>query len=144
MLWAGLTYSGHPLGCAAGVAALKAYKEEGLIENSKRLGVLQLQLMKEIMERHPSVGEARSIGLFGAFEFVKNRETREMLVAWNSATAGPLSKVKEFCWSRGLSVQFRWNTLMVAPPLVINETELRQGLGIIDEALAIADAAAKG
>lgn len=143
MLWAGLTYSGHPLACAAGVAAIKAYKEEGLIENSKRLGVLQLQLMKEIMGRHPSVGEARSIGLFGAFEFVKNRETREMLVPWNSVAAGVLSKVQDFCWSRGLSVQFRWNTLMVAPPLVVIETELRQGLGIIDEALAIADAAAK-
>ena len=142
MLWCGLTYSGHPLACAAGVATLWAYQEEGLIENSRRLGEIALAEMRAIMSRHPSVGDVRGKGLFAAFELVKNRETREMLVPWNSPGLGVMADVRRYLLSRGLSTNIRWNILMVAPPLVITEAELRQGLAIIDEALAIADRAA--
>ncbi len=140
MLPVGCTYSGHPLACAAGVASINVMRDEGLIENAQRLGALQLELMKDIMKRHPSVGDVRSIGLFGCFEMVKNRETREMLVPWNSKGLGPvMSKLRDYLMSRGLNSGFRWNTFKVAPPLIVTESELRQGLAIIDEALQIAD-----
>ena len=142
-LWAGLTYSGHPLACAVGVAALNVYKEDKIIEHVQELGVLQTELMGDMMKRHPSIGEVRNIGLFGSFELVKDRETREMLVPWNSPSSGVMGKVRDFLMSKGLFTQFRWNTLLAAPPLIITEAELRQGMAIIDEALAITDEAAK-
>jgi taurine--2-oxoglutarate transaminase len=130
MLYCGLTYSGHPLSCAAGVATLQVYHDEGLIENANRLGVVLGEQLEEIKSRHPSVGDVRYIGLFAAIELVKDRETKEPL------PAGPLAKL---CRERGLSTFFPANLIFVAPPLCITETELRDGLKIIDEVLESAD-----
>ncbi len=132
MLYCGLTYSGHPLACAAGVATLEVYREEGLIENARRLGMVLGEQLVELKARHPAVGDVRSIGLFAAIELVKDRQTKEPL------PAAPLAKP---CRERGLSTFFPANLIFVAPPLCINDTELRDGLAILDEVLAIADQA---
>ncbi|MEZ5101372.1 MAG: aminotransferase class III-fold pyridoxal phosphate-dependent enzyme [Thermoleophilia bacterium] len=137
----GLTYSGHPLACAAGVASVKAFHEEGIVENAAAMGeVLAVELPK-LMAKHPSVGEVRGKGLFWGVELVKDRETREMLVPFNAAgdAAAPVARMMKAAMERGLYLMIHWNVIMVCPPLVITEDELRQGLAVLDEVLAIAD-----
>jgi taurine--2-oxoglutarate transaminase len=130
MLSCGLTYSAHTLACAVGIAALQVYQEEGLIENSARLGKVLGACLEDMKARHPSVGDVRYIGLFSAIELVKNRATKEPL------QAAPLAKVLR---DRGLSTLTPANLISITPPLTITETELREGLKIIDEVLDIAD-----
>jgi taurine---2-oxoglutarate transaminase len=142
MFWGGLTYSGHPLACAAGIANMKVYEEEGLIENSARLGSVLLSELKTVAEKHPSVGDVRGQGLFCGIELVKNKETKEPLTRWNSPIAGIAADLSKELMSLGAYVYCRWNMIFVTPPLVINEEELRYGVSLIDKALAIADAAA--
>ena len=130
MLSCGLTYSSHPLACAAGVATLEVYQEEGLIENAARLGQVLGQRLEEIKARHPSVGDVRYIGLFSAIELVKDRATKEPLAS---------AILSQTLRDRGLSTLLLGNLVTVSPPLCISETELQAGLQIIDESLDIAD-----
>jgi taurine--2-oxoglutarate transaminase len=130
MLSCGLTYSSHTLACAVGIAALQVYQEEGLVENSARLGQVLGACLEDMKARHPSVGDVRYIGLFSAIELVKNRATKEPL------QAAPLARLLR---DRGLSTLTPANLLTITPPLCITETELRDGLRIIDEVLDIAD-----
>jgi taurine---2-oxoglutarate transaminase len=130
MLSAGLTYSAHPLACAAGIAALRVYEEERLIENSAKLGRVLAGQLQELKSRHRSVGDVRSIGLFAGIELVKDRTTKEPL------TSGFLAKA---CRERGLSTFFPSNLVFVAPPLCITEAELSNAMRILDEVLEIAD-----
>jgi taurine--2-oxoglutarate transaminase len=132
MLYCGLTYSGHPLACAAGVATLEVYQQDGLIENAARLGQVLGQALAEIKARHPSVGDVRHIGLFSAIELVKDRASKEPLAS--GILAKPLRE-------RGLATLCLVNLVSISPPLCISEGELRQGLQIIDETLEIADRA---
>jgi taurine--2-oxoglutarate transaminase len=132
MLYCGLTYSGHPLACAAGVATLEVYREDGLIENAARLGQVLGQALAEIKARHPSVGDVRHIGLFSAIELVKDRASKEPLAS--GILAKPLRE-------RGLATLCLSNLVSISPPLCISEGELRQGIQIIDETLEIADRA---
>jgi taurine--2-oxoglutarate transaminase len=132
MLYCGLTYSGHPLACAAGVATLEVYREDGLIENAARLGQVLGQALAEIEARHRSVGDVRHIGLFSAIELVKDRASKEPLAS--GILAKPLRE-------RGLATLCLSNLVSISPPLCISEGELRQGLQIIDETLEITDRA---
>ena len=82
----GLTYSGHPLACAAVVASINAMAEEGIIDNARQLGEDVLGPgLREIADRHPSVGEVRGLGVFWALDLVKDKPTREMLVPYNAS-----------------------------------------------------------
>ena len=141
MLWCGLTYSGHPLACATGVATVKVYEEENLIENAAKMGKIMRQCLEEIMEKHPSVGEIRSIGLFGAIELVKDRETKEPLAPWNGPDPGVMGQISGCLKEKGVYIYPRWNYLFLAPPIAINEEELKFGMDAIDECLDIADKA---
>jgi taurine--2-oxoglutarate transaminase len=141
----GLTYSGHPLACAAAVASIEAYKEEGIVEHAYAIGAEVLgPELHALMERHPSVGEVRGRGCFWTLELVKDRGTREMLVPFNAggAAAAPMTEFVKFCLGKGLYLFTHWNKVMVVPPLVITPEEARQGIAILDEALAITDRAA--
>jgi taurine---2-oxoglutarate transaminase len=138
----GLTYSGHPLACAAGVASIEAFREEGIVENSAAMGeVLRDELLPPLAERHPSIGELRGLGLFWMLELVKDRETREMLVPYNAsgAAAAPVARLTKAALEKGLYLFVHWNKVMIAPPLTITRDELEEGVGILDEILAIAD-----
>jgi taurine--2-oxoglutarate transaminase len=143
----GLTYSGHPLACAAAVASIEAFKEEGIVENAASIGEDVLGPgLRELQERHPSIGEVRGKGCFWGVELVKNRETREMLAPFNASgkEMGAMGAFQRKCWDLGLATMVHWNVLMVVPPLVITPEEARAGLELIDEALAVADAAYEG
>jgi taurine--2-oxoglutarate transaminase len=138
----GLTYSGHPLACASAVASINIYKEEGVIEHARHLGTdIVGPALSEMAERHPSVGEVRGLGVFWAIELVRDRATREPLVPYNASgpAAAPMGELAAACKDRGLWPFTHFNRLHVVPPITISDDEMREGLAIIDEALAVAD-----
>ncbi|HET9675363.1 MAG TPA: aminotransferase class III-fold pyridoxal phosphate-dependent enzyme [Gaiellaceae bacterium] len=137
----GLTYSGHVLACASAVASIEAFKEEGIVENSASLGEYLSVALPRLAERHPSIGDVRGKGLFFGIELVKDRETREPLVPFNAGgdAAAPVVRMAKAAMERGLYLFVHWNVVIIAPPLTITREELDEGLGILDEVLAIAD-----
>jgi taurine--2-oxoglutarate transaminase len=139
--WGGLTYNSHPLGIAAALATIRVYEEDGLIEHSRKMGDVMGRHHRELMDRHPSVGLVRNIGLFGILELVKSRQTMEPLAPFNG-NSDEMKAVGKHLDDRGLFTMLRWNGIMTNPPLCITEEQLAEGFGIIDEALALADAAA--
>src|SRR2546428_12690177 len=137
----GLTYSGHPLTCASAVASIEAFKEEGIVENSAEMGGVFAAALRGLQERHPSIGDVRGLGCFWGIELVKNRATREPLVPFNATgeVFAPVGRVSKAALERGLYLMTHWNVIMVCPPLTITREEIEEGIGILDEALAIAD-----
>ncbi|MBW8806996.1 MAG: aspartate aminotransferase family protein [Catenulispora sp. 13_1_20CM_3_70_7] len=138
----GLTYSGHPLACASIVATLNAMREEGIVEHAARLGEEVFgPALREIAERHPSVGEARGIGAFWALDLVRSKETREMLVPYNAAgaDAAPMNELAAAMKARGVWPFINFNRLHVVPPCNITEADARKGLEALDEALEVVD-----
>jgi taurine--2-oxoglutarate transaminase len=128
---------------AAAVATLKVLEEEKLVDNSKAMGKVMAKLHQDLKNKHPSVGDVRSIGLFGAIELVKNRKTKEPLVPFNGANP-IMAKTIAYLKDHGLYC-FSWNNLIfTVPPLCINETQLKEAFAIIDEGLKIADTAYLG
>ena len=136
----GLTYSSHPLACAAALATLAVYEEDDLITRAARTGTLMADLLADLAARHPSVGAVRSIGLFGIIELVKNRETRAPMAPFNG-TSPEMAALGTFFREEGLFTFVRWNYFFTNPPLSITEAELREGFAIIDRGLTIADRA---
>ncbi|TFV96660.1 aspartate aminotransferase family protein [Orlajensenia leifsoniae] len=138
----GLTYSGHPLACAAGVATFEVFERDAILERVRDLGSRIVEpALRAMAERHPSVGEVRGVGLFWAIELVRDASTREPLVPFNASgpDAAPMAELAAACKAAGLWPFTHFNRVHVAPPLVITEEELVRGLAIIDEALEVAD-----
>lgn len=138
----GLTYSGHPLACAAAVASIRALEDEDLVYRTRQLGEEIVRPALDAMKsRHPSVGDVRGLGLFWAIELVRDRTTKEMLVPFNpnSAEAEPMRRVLEECHEAGVWPFSHHNRLHIAPPLIISEIDLKRGLEVIDQALSVAD-----
>jgi taurine--2-oxoglutarate transaminase len=137
----GLTYSGHPLACASGVASIEAFKEEGIVENAAEMGGMFAEELRGLQERHPSIGDVRGLGCFWGVELVRNRETREPLVPFNATgeAFAPVARMAKAALERGLYLMTHWNVIMIVPPLTITREELDEGIAILDEALALAD-----
>ncbi|MEH6416109.1 aspartate aminotransferase family protein [Pseudomonas sp. CGJS7] len=138
----GLTYSGHPLACAAAVACINLYREEGLIERARWLGDAVIgPALRELQQRHPSIGEVRGLGAFWALELVRDRDSREPLVPFNASGAAnaPMAEFAAACKRLGLWPFVNFNRTHIVPPLTIGEDELREGLAMLDEALSVAD-----
>jgi taurine--2-oxoglutarate transaminase len=142
IFWGGLTYSSHPMSCAAGVATIQVYQEDGLLENAKRMEPVMADGLADLAERHPTVGDVRGLGLFWIIELVKDRQTREPLVPWNAKASelGPMPEVARFMREHGLYTFTKWNWIFAVPPLCINAEQIAEGLAVIDGALEIADA----
>jgi taurine---2-oxoglutarate transaminase len=139
----GLTYSGHPLACATAVASINIFKEEGIIDHARHLGTDVIgPALTDLAARHPSVGEVRGLGVFWAIELVKDKATREPIVPFNAAgpAAAPMNELAAACKQRGLWPFTHFNRMHVVPPITTSDDDLRQGLAIIDDALAVADA----
>ncbi|HKU57864.1 MAG TPA: aminotransferase class III-fold pyridoxal phosphate-dependent enzyme [Gaiellaceae bacterium] len=137
----GLTYSGHPLACAVGVASIEAFREDGIVEHAAAMGAAFGDALHGLAERHPSIGEVRGLGCFWGLELVCNRETREPLVPFNATgeAAAPVGRLAKAALERGLYLMVHWNVVMVCPPLTITPEELAEGIAILDDVLAIAD-----
>ncbi len=138
VFYGGLTYNSHPVACAAALATIDVYEQDGLIENARRMGEVMAGLMRDLSGRHPSVGAVRSLGLFGLVELVKSRTTMEPLAPFNGSSPEMQALARELR-SNGLYTFVRWNTFFTNPPLSITEAELREGFGIIDRALSVVD-----
>lgn len=141
ILWLGLTYSAHPVGCAAAVEVLNIYEEDGLIENAVTMGKYMDEKAEELKKKHPSIGDFRNTGLLGCFELVKNRKTREPMAPFN-ANPGEMeimNKVGARLKELGLYTFVRWNYIFTAPPLMITREQIDEGLAMISEAITIAD-----
>ncbi len=134
MLYMGLTYYGHPLSCAAGIATLQVYQDEDLVGNSERLGKVLAAELGRMKERHAAIGDVRCIGLFSTIELVKDRTTREPM------DAATMNAIKARLLADGLTTFVSRNMVFACPPLVINRDELLTGLGIIERAIAAATA----
>ena len=138
----GLTYSGHPLACGAAVASIQIFEQEGIVEHARMLGTDVIgPALREIAARHPSVGEVRGLGVMWAVELVRNRGTRAPLVPYNASgpAAAPMGDFAAACKERGLWPFVHFNRTHVAPPCTTSEADVRRGLAILDEALAVAD-----
>ncbi|MET0892101.1 MAG: aminotransferase class III-fold pyridoxal phosphate-dependent enzyme [Pseudoxanthomonas sp.] len=145
MLNTGLTYCGHPLSCAAGIAAMQAYEGEHLIERSRLLGEQMFSVLKRMQERHAVIGDVRGgHGLFAVVELVSDRESRAPLAPWPQLP-GALRELLRKAMAEGVSFAARGNLILLAPPLVIDAGELAGALNLLDRLisqLALPEAAA--
>ena len=139
---AGLTYTSHPISLAAAIANINVMRQDKIVEHAAAMGPVLKRMLTDLGEAHPSVGEVRSIGLFGIVELVKNRETKEPMAPWNSSSP-EMTAFKKYCFDHGLFLDVHWHTALIIPPLIITEEQLKEGFDVLDEALKITDQAAK-
>jgi taurine--2-oxoglutarate transaminase len=131
----GLTYFGHPLACAAGVAAVQAYEDEGLVERSRHLGAAMHDRLRHMQERVRVVGDVRGRGLFAVVELVQDRTTREPVSPWPKLHPDLASLVAEGR-AHGVSFAARGNLVILAPPLVIQPHDLSRALDLLERLLS--------
>jgi taurine--2-oxoglutarate transaminase len=143
----GLTYSGHPLACASAVASIGIFRDEGVLDNARRIGTDVIgPALTDLAARHPSIGEVRGLGVFWAVELVRDRDSRAPLVPFNATgdAATPMAEVMAACKSQGLWPFSHFNRIHVVPPCTITPEEAQDGLAILDQALQVADRYAAG
>ena len=132
----GLTYSGHPLACAAAVATIRAMEDEGVVEHAEQLGREVFGPgLAELAQRHDCIGEVRGTGVFWALDLVTDRETREPLAPYGGSSPA-MAAILTACRAEGLLPFANFNRIHVVPPLTITADEARQGLAMLDRALA--------
>ena len=136
----GLTYSSHPVACAAALATIGVMEEDRLVERAAATGRVMHELLADLAARHPSVGAVRSIGLFGVVELIRNRATREPMAPFNG-TSPEMAALGRFFRQEGLFTFVRWNYFFTNPPLCITEAQLREAFAILDRGLSVADRA---
>jgi taurine--2-oxoglutarate transaminase len=135
----GLTYSGHPLACAAGIAGIGYLLEHKILDNVNARGAELKTLFASLREKHKSVGDVRSIGLMGAVELVKDKKTKEPVVAYGKDPEGIMKKINGHLVQRGFMTYTHENMILVAPPLIITKEQLAEEIAKLDEVLGIVD-----
>ena len=140
-LMLGLTYSAHPVACAAAMTSIEVYEQDGLLDNAVKMGNYIEQQVECLKEKHPSIGDFRNTGLLGCIELVKNRRTKEAITPWNarSSEMDITNQIAVKIRDLGMFTFVRWNWIFVAPPLIVTEKQIDEGLSIISQALKIAD-----
>jgi taurine--2-oxoglutarate transaminase len=138
----GLTYNAHPISLAAAIANIEVIQEDRLVERSAEMGAVLHRMLNDLGEQHPSVGEVRSIGLFGIIELVRDRRTKEPLASFNGSSA-EMTAFRKFLLDHGVYLYTHWHTALIIPPLIITEEQLAEGFAVLDKALEITDAAAR-
>lgn len=136
----GLTYTAHPVSLAAAIANIQVMKQDQIVEHAAAMGPVLKRLLTDLGEAHPSVGEVRSIGLFGILELVKDRQTREPMTPWNSSSP-EMTALRKYCLDHGVFLYTHWHTVLIIPPLIINQEQMAEGFKVLDEALEIMDRA---
>lgn len=139
LLSCGLTYSGHPLACAAGVACIDYYEKENILENVNELGKVLGEKLEEMKISHPCVGDVRYIGLFSAVELVKDKKSKEPLVPYGKDPEGIMGKIIGELKERKFMTYSHENMVLIAPPLIITKEQLEEELAKLNEVLEIVD-----
>jgi taurine--2-oxoglutarate transaminase len=134
----GLTYTSHPVSLAAAIANINVMKEDKIVEHAASMGPVLKRMLTDLGEGHPSVGEVRSIGLFGILELVKDRKTKEPMAPWNGSSP-EMTALKKYCLDHGLFLYTHWHTVLIIPPLIITEEQLKEGFDVLDKSLEITD-----
>ena len=142
----GLTYSAHPVSCAAALETLKIYEDDNLIENARVMGKYVEEQVELLKQKHPSIGEFRNTGLLGCIELVKNRTTKEPMAPFNAKPdeMKVMNKVAAKIKELGMYTFVRWNYIFIAPPLIVTKEQIDEGLAIISEAIKITDEESNG
>jgi len=140
VFYGGLTYNAHPMSLAAAEACMQVMKDDDTMGHTQRMGSVMSDLHQQMKAKHPSVGDVRSIGLFGVLELVRNRETKEPMAPFNG-TSPEMQRLGAFLREQGMYAFINWNNLFTNPPLCITEEQLQESFAIIDRALEITDAA---
>lgn len=135
----GLTYSGHPLACAAGVACVNYYSEANILDNVNKVGKVLGEILEEMKEKHPCVGDVRYIGLFSAIELVKDKKTKEPLVPYGKDEKGIMGSLVGMLKKKKFMTYSHENMLFVNPPLIITEEQIREEMVKMDEVLTYVD-----
>jgi len=117
-------------------------KEDRIVEWAAAMGPILKRKLNDLGEAHPSVGEVRSIGLFGVIELVRDRKTRQPMAPYNGSSE-EMTALLKFCLDKGLYIHTHWHKILIIPPLIISEEQLSEGFDILDQALAITDRAVK-
>jgi taurine--2-oxoglutarate transaminase len=143
VFYGGLTYNAHPMSLAAAEACLQVMLDDDMVGHTQRTGRVLAELHAQMKDQHPSVGDVRSIGLFGVLELVRNRETREPMAPFNGSSP-EMQRLGAYLRDHGMYAFINWNNLFTNPPLCITEEQLREAFAIIDRALDITDAAVTG
>ncbi len=136
----GLTYTAHPISLAAAIANIQVMQQDHLIEHAAQMGPVLHRMLNDLGEQHPSVGEVRSIGLFGIIELVKDRKTRQPMTPFN-ASSPEMKAIQKYLLDHGLFLYTHWHTILIIPPLIISEEQLAEGFAVLDKALEISDSA---
>ncbi len=139
----GLTFNGHPISLAAAIANIQVMQDEHLVERARENGQVMADMMAELTMRHPSIGDARSIGLFGILELVRDRKTREPMAPFNG-NSPEMTALKKYLLDHGVFLYTHWHTVLLIPPLIITPEQLAEGFAVLDQALGLTDAAVKG
>lgn len=137
----GLTYSAHPVCCAAALETLKIYEDENLIENAAAMGKYMDQQIEKLKQKHPSIGDWRNTGLLGCLELVKNRNTKQPIAPFNAKPDEMIimNKVAAKLKELGIHTMVRWSFVFIAPPLCITKKQIDEGLSLLSKAITIAD-----
>ncbi len=138
----GLTYNGHPISLAAAIANIQVMQDEQIIARVQQIAPVFRRHLIDLGESHPSVGDIRSIGLFGILELVRDRQTKEPMAPFNGSSP-EMKKLQHSLQEKGVFLYTHWNNVLLIPPLIISEEELAEGMAIIDEALKITDQAVR-
>lgn len=143
VFYGGLTYNAHPLCLAAAEACLNVMVEEGLVQHSADMGRVMAELQQELKDKHPCVGDVRSLGLFGVLELVRNREKKTPMSAFNTPSP-EMGKLGAWLRENGMYVFISNSLLFTNPPLCITETQLKEAFEVLDEGLKLIDAVVEG
>ena len=136
VLSCGLTYSGHPLACAAGVACLKYYDDAKILDNVKKSGDALGKELEALKEKYEIVGDVRYIGLFSAIELVKDRKTKEPLVEYGKDPGGIMKSIIGKLKDKGFMTYSHENMILICPPLIITEEQIKEEMAKVDEVIA--------
>jgi len=137
----GLTYNSHPISLSAAIANIEVLHEDRLVERAAAMGPVFRRFLTDLGEKHPSVGEVRSIGLFGAIELVRNRGSKEPMTPYNQSSP-EMDKLRRYLLDHGVYLYTHWHTVLIIPPLIITEEQLEEGFNVLDSALEITDESA--
>lgn len=135
LLSCGLTYSGHPLACAAGVACVNYYKDADILTNVNKSGAVLGEILEDLKAKHKSVGDVRYIGLFSAIELVKDKATKEPLVEYGKDPEGIMGKIIGMLKAKKFMCYSHENMILISPPLIITPEQVKEEMVKVDEVL---------